>query len=638
MGDSYESFYAGGYSSLDPEFNKQNLVGGHKNIVGQITSTTGVGTANQLNEVVARIKEGVKNVELQPVANPDLIEQVPTQHWDEMRAIMKLTGVKPSVHAPILDPVGFGKRGWEGEQARLETERRFKSVIEKAHILDPDGNTPVVFHAANDGYGPSYIPGDVDKGEKRFRKVEDVAINIDTGELAPLKEKKQYSYLHPEDLKGDPKKNSESGTTFTVENALASANLSTWDNSLTQIADLQKKAEEVLGPAYHHINEIKEAVKTSSPTEEDLSSWNVNLDRIKSASVFAENVELSLRGAFDKLYEFGTDEQRKELEKLAKKIEKEKEGVSNELMESLERGNMGGLLSKDKNKQAQEIEALKTARELGIYKEAVQEIASLTTHGRAPKIFKPIEEFSLEKTATTFGNVAWHGYDKFGDKAPIVAMENMYQGMQFSRAEDMEKLVKETKKVFIENAKKKGMDEDEAKEKADKIIGVTWDVGHLNLMKKRGFTDEDVVDETKKIHKLVKHIHLTDNFGHNDSHLAPGMGNVPIKKILEELEKNGKYKEMRKVIEAGALVMQGGLGMSPFATTLKAFGSPLYGMQNAPYWNQASGMMGSYFGGYGDSNPSTHHSMYGAGFTTLPRELGGNIPGTNSRFSGTPNA
>jgi hypothetical protein len=49
-------------------------------------------------------------------------------------------------------------------------------------------------------------------------------------------------------------------------------------------------------------------------------------------------------------------------------------------------------------------------------------------------------------------------------------------------------------------------------------------------------------------------------------------------------------------------------------------------------------MMGGYFSGYGDSNPSVHHSVYGSGFTTLPRELGGNIPGTQSRFSGTPNA
>jgi len=67
-------------------------------------------------------------------------------------------------------------------------------------------------------------------------------------------------------------------------------------------------------------------------------------------------------------------------------------------------------------------------------------------------------------------------------------------------------------------------------------------------------------------------------------------------------------------------------------------GSPIYGANMGSYWNQASGTQGNYFAGYGFSNPSLHHSMYGAGFTTLPMEFGGNIPGTQSRFSGTPNA
>ena len=39
----------------------------------------------------------------------------------------------------------------------------------------------------------------------------------------------------------------------------------------------------------------------------------------------------------------------------------------------------------------------------------------------------------------------------------------------------------------------------------------------------------------------------------------------------------------------------------------------------------------------GPINPQIHHSIYGAGFTTLPAELGGEMPGTQSRFAGTPN-
>ncbi|MBC8434964.1 sugar phosphate isomerase/epimerase [archaeon] len=615
MGDSsYESFYQGGPSSMSPEYGNGTFTG-YRMGAGQLASTTGIGTANQLNEVVSRIKEGVKNVELQPLAG-DVFDQIPKQHWQEMQALMKLSGVKASVHSPVINPAGFGQKGWEGEQARLDVERRFNSVMEKAHILDPNGNTPVVFHSTEAVQGATYIPGDKDKGEDRFKKVEEIAINVDTGEMTLLKEKRQFNPFKSEDLQGDPVRNKDSGTLFTIESSLHSANETTWDNSMTQIATLQKQADEVLGPAYNVLESFKGA-KEDQLSEDELIRLKSASERVENSQIFLDNMRLNVTSSFDKLYEFGSDAQRKELEELSKNVKM----TGNPVVD------------------------------VGTYKKLVKGMHEITQginpndptrrdeNFSAPKMFKPLEEFAMEKTAKTFGNVAWEGYDKFGDNSPIVAMENMYAGMPFSRAEDMKKLVEESKKVFVENAVKKGMDRSTAKNKADKLIGVTWDVGHLNVMKKKGFTDKDVISETKKIKDVVKHIHLTDNFGYGDSHLAPGMGNVPIKEILQQLEKNGDFKKMRKVIEAGALVTQGsGLGMSPHAWTVKAFGSPIYGMQNSTYWNQAGGMMGSYFSGYGDSNPSTHHSIYGSGFTTLPRELGGNIPGTNSRFSGTPNA
>ena len=76
----------------------------------------------------------------------------------------------------------------------------------------------------------------------------------------------------------------------------------------------------------------------------------------------------------------------------------------------------------------------------------------------------------------------------------------------------------------------------------------------------------------------------------------------------------------------------------PHSMTLAAFGSPIYGMKNGPTWNQAIDFSGSYFGGYGTLNPQTHHSYFGAGFTTMPVELGGQMPGGGSRFGGTPMA
>ena len=156
------------------------------------------------------------------------------------------------------------------------------------------------------------------------------------------------------------------------------------------------------------------------------------------------------------------------------------------------------------------------------------------------------------------------------------------------------------------------------------------------MLRKTGFNEKDLIEETKKIAPLVKHVHLTDNFGYSDSHLAPGMGNVPIKKILKELEKTGRLDEMRKIVEAGGFVQH--FKQSPHSWTLQAMGSPIYGMKEGPSWNHSVVPSGGYFGGYGTLNPQQHHSIYGAGFTTMPVELGGQMQGGQSRFDGAPMA
>ncbi|MEM4636301.1 MAG: TIM barrel protein [Nitrososphaerota archaeon] len=209
-----------------------------------------------------------------------------------------------------------------------------------------------------------------------------------------------------------------------------------------------------------------------------------------------------------------------------------------------------------------------------------------------------------------------------------------YNGLDFLA---LKKLVDKSRERFIDYlVGNKGLSRSEAEKIAKEKIGVAWDVGHLNMMKKKGFSDKDVIDETKKIKDYVKHLHITDNFGFGDSHLAPGMGNVPLKEILKELEKNGEFDKIRKIIEAGGIVQH--FKKSPHPYVLSAFGSPIYSAKMGPYWNQVSDFYGSYFGGYGTINPQQHHNLYGSGFTTLPRELGGQIYEGNSRFDGKPMA
>ncbi len=626
---NYETFYDGGYSSLNPDYGNFT---GYRLSGAQISSPTGIQTANQINEVVSRIREGVKNVELQPISQ-DVFEQIPEQHLKEINALMKLTGVKASVHSPMIDPAGFGERGWGGNMAREDAERKLFSIVERSHKVDPDGNIPVVIHSTAGIPGTEWTPAKgIKPGEKgRFKEHKVVLINQETREMVPVEEEKKFfPYISEKEFE-------EGGILFTPKKHLASLNATKWDNDLTSLAVYKKHAQEILGYGENNAEQLLLQEAHKPAINENLNKLtpkqNEAYQRVREANVFLENIQLSFHSMFQKAYEFGTPQQRRQLKKLA-------DTYKSKLNTGLHKVKING-----EQKYVPEIGYETKQRLLLDY--AIKGLKDITSGKNpitserdsnflAPKVYKPVEDFAMEKSAETFGNVAFKSYQKFKDKSPIIAVENLYQGMAFSRAEDMKKLIEKSKAQFVRNAQEKGISKSEAKKQADKIIGMTWDVGHLNMMRKSGFTEKDIEEETKKVAKLVKHVHLTDNFGYSDSHLPPGMGNVPFKKILEQLEKAGSLKNAMAVIEAGPFVQH--FKKSPFVETLKAMGSPIYGAKMAPYWNQVSDMQGAYFGFPMAYMPEKHFSTYGSGFSSLPEELGGQIPGTQSRFSGTQNA
>jgi len=188
----------------------------------------------------------------------------------------------------------------------------------------------------------------------------------------------------------------------------------------------------------------------------------------------------------------------------------------------------------------------------------------------------------------------------------------------------------ETRNKFVENAVNQGvLSESAARKQAEKLIGATWDVGHINMLRKYGYGEKELLKETEAVAPFVNKVHLSDNFGMEHTELPMGMGNVPIKKEMEILEKYNK--QVKKIVETGNWYQH--FQIPPFTETLSALGSPVYS-QGPVYWNQAVDAYGSYFAGSG-MNPEVHHSIYGSGFTTLPVELGGQVTG-RSRMGGAP--
>jgi len=633
---AYESFYEGTPSSLDPSYG--DLFVGYRVPSGELGAPTSIQTANQVQEVSNLLNQGIKFIEIQPLQE-GVFDQIPKQHFKEIARIQKLAGAETSIHAPILEPSGIGREGWS-ESDRAAVERELKMVVDKSHELSPQGNIPITIHASAI-HGTEYSPPSKEMVEDYKKQIREyrgrdptpeelknlneqmiVAINQETYQMIPARREVKF---YPERGK----------TIIEARDEVKTINNSEWVNSITNLALNEKYANETIGNAYNELAPlILKAHQGEKIPEEERAGKGPAFAAMERGEIFIENVAAAFRTLYSKAYK-NSDEGTKEylnkhvaefwkdgLEKIDKKMRLYGKPTTETL--GLQRADA---IQAKATLVNQTINNLKQIGE-GRIKRSSGEIVRLNP----PETFKPIEDFATEKSAQTFANVALYGYEKYGDNAPIVSVENLFPGMAFSRSEQLKKLINDSRENFIIEAVKKGHSKSEAENAAEKLIGATWDVGHINIMRKEGYKTEDIIRETEKIAPYVKHVHLTDNFGHSDSHLSPGMGNVPTKEILEKLEKAGF--EGKKIIEAGGFVQH--FKVSPTQAVLEALGSPLYPMKAEPYWNQIRNTYGGYFSGYGPILPESHFSMYGAGFSGMPVELGGQMPGKQSRFAGAP--
>ena len=115
---------------------------------GSTAATTSIQTANQLGEVNARLNAGVFGVDIAPI-NPQTLEQIPKEHFDEMYRLAKLSNATVSMHGPILGLAGFNQNRYD-DQSRVEAERMVDYALDRAHQLSPNKSTFMNIHINND--------------------------------------------------------------------------------------------------------------------------------------------------------------------------------------------------------------------------------------------------------------------------------------------------------------------------------------------------------------------------------------------------------------------------------------------------------------------------------------------------------
>lgn len=609
------NFYQGGYSSLDPNKSYGSIFTGYSVPAGELGAPTKADTANQIQQVNLLLNQGIVPIEVGAL-DPRVFDQIPKQHFKEINRMMQLTGGKVSVHAPIVEPTGITDQGWN-ETNRELAEKQLFEVVERTRELDPSGAMPITIHSTG-------LPGVEYAMTADGKKIQKIAVvNRENGKISGVDEELRY-YPHLKDLKRETK----------PEEQIELINGSEWDNSVSQVLFHIDNADKLIDQTYGAVKDILPAYYFDEKFRASLSPEQQDIfTKIQTADEYLKHADLTLHSLFSKAYKYGTKEDQDNLKKVSEKY----------------REMLGLNFDGKKFENLSEKEQQETIMQGRDPKNRLRAIHYLTTElsKTTPEMYVPVEKFALEKASETFSNVALKSYEKYGQEAPILSIENMFAGMAFGLKPDdkegkgipgMNELILETKHRFIDNAIKSkdqgglGISKSEAEKQADRMIGMTLDVGHLNIAKKLGYKDEDLAKEVAAIAKHVKHVHLTDNFGYSDSHLPPGMGNVPFKKILEELEKAGTLGKVRKVVEAPGWPQH--FGSSPLLYTLAGMGSEI-SSDGGPRWNQTETLYQGYFGGMGLMLPQVNYQTFGAGFSKLPTELGGQMPGAQgSRLSG----
>lgn len=614
---------------------------------GMLGATTSPQSANQIQEATSRLNAGVKHIELELIS-PELFDSIPKQHFKEMKRMADLTDASINIHAPAqMDLAGFGTgKGDEqwSESQRKSVEENMKHMMDRG--MDLGENTIVNFHSSGGVKAFEWQAEGVKMGDEKEHPPDDkrkmfVIDQIDSRhQVTPLEYEEKEYFGHPQ--------------TWTPEDRRVMMNKSSWDGEKLQLFNYEKEKAEIndrLRDVDAQIGPLKMGAGKGVLTKDEERQLGGLLDqkRVMDGHISEINVHMDtqLQDLHDKFSRYAPKEEvtafnkkngkgYEQLIKMAKKenefkkdwnnfseIYKDDEKKVNKLVGKYGEKFVNSQIGKDREKHKQEMRQS--------YLNAVQAMPT-------PEKFVSTDSFAKKNMSETVSNAALDAYKKWGEKAPVIAIENVYPDWTLGRADSLRKAIEESREKFAKKlVKKNSLSKSKAKEVSEKLIGATWDIGHITQLRKYGYSDKQIAEEAKKIAPVVKHIHVTDNFGFQDSHIAPGQGTVPIKKQLDKLREGlGKeYSKVAHILESGGFAGQ--FKTSPRMQELEHFNSPLYEHVAGPNWKEIAYTHAEYSMGYGIMFPEKHFEMYGTGFSNLPQELGGQVQGDKSRFAGTPN-
>ncbi len=214
-----------------------------------------------------------------------------------------------------------------------------------------------------------------------------------------------------------------------------------------------------------------------------------------------------------------------------------------------------------------------------------------------------LKKHGLDRATLSIAEMGMYAYEvekKKNLKRPLfIAPENIFPEQYGGHPEELKHLILESRKKMVSMLKDKGKTKSEAEKIAQDRIKATFDIGHANTWRKyfQG-SDKDfdkwLMKQTDDLikSKVIGHVHLADNFGYHDEHLAPGQGNIPLTKFIKRIKKAGLKDEI--IVEPGAQGEGESIYGTMFAAWARAASSPMYRV--GPISKSWTDVDGSYFG------------------------------------------
>lgn len=230
--------------------------------------------------------------------------------------------------------------------------------------------------------------------------------------------------------------------------------------------------------------------------------------------------------------------------------------------------------------------------------QSAEEQAILREHAVSAK------KYALDRSMQSIAEAGMHAMQRSKDKGhPLfLTLENVFPESYGGHPAELKNLVFGAREKMANILHEQGYSMDNAKKIAENHVKATLDTGHLNTWKKY-FTGSDeqfrkwLLEQTEDLAKsgIIGNVHLSDNFGYQDDHLAPGQGITPVKEMVKILKKHG-YKDALTV-EPGADASTDQSAFHGLMKTWRYFGSPVYGMvAPARFPGRWADIQHSYFG------------------------------------------